>query len=565
MSKINEKLIVYESSPDFSDNPRGLYEYVKENTDYLSFWIIKDKKMLELLKENGVSCALKESEEADEAIRSAKYLVSSSFEFAYEKRPGQIHVSAWHGFPLKLIGFFDSAVGNESAFFDLKIITTKSDIITASSKLSQLTIAGMFAVDPRKVKDIGFPRNDIMLRENARINLKKITDVDIENSKLIFYLPTMRKGLKKEGAQFDKNIFNYSDYDVKALDDFLERHNAYIFAKVHFADNEYYKKNSFALPKRLIFLDTEKLNYHFLTIYHIMDAFDILLTDYSSVYADFLLLNKPIIFSCPDIDIYKIDRGFVIDDPTLMMPGALVKTQKELLMSLRDICCGKDSYVSERKSQLPIFHRYQDSDAGKRLFQEMIKASEQGIQDSTRQLANYFGNTSIYSYGLEGSYEVFFDTGNGFNEKEKYCGHYIVEKDELIIIEINLPEDTQFVRFDPDDTMRCSLKDFKVFVDEEVTEYSIVNGKKVDGVIVFTEIDPQIVIPIKNSMKTIKIEYQCLDLLAFAGRGLIEKEVELTNMRNSLSWKITKPLRKVKDKLKYVSHIKMKYLFTKDM
>ena len=552
MSKINEKLIVYESSPDFSDNPRGLYEYVKENTDYLSFWIIKDKNMMELLRENGVSCALKGSEEADEAIRSAKYLVSASFEFAYEKRPGQIHVSAWHGFPLKLIGFFDSAAGNESAFFDLKIITTQSDIITASSKLSQLTIAGMFAVDPRKVKDIGFPRNDIMLRENARINLKKITDVDIENSKLIFYLPTMRKGLKKEGAQFDKNIFNYSDYDVKALDDFLERHNAYIFAKVHFADNEYYKKNNFALPKRLIFLDTEKLNYHFLTIYHIMDAFDVLLTDYSSVYADFLLLNKPIIFSCPDIDIYKTDRGFVIDDPTLMMPGAIVKTQKELLMSLRELCCGKDNYISERKSQLPIFHRYRDSDAGKRLFQEMIKASEQGIQDSTRQLVNYFGNTSIYSYGLEGSYEVFFDTGNGFNEKEKYCGHYIVEKDELIIIEINLPEDTQFVRFDPDDTMRCFLKDFRVFVDEEVTEYSIVNGKEVDGEIVFTEIDPQIIIPIENGMRTIKIEYQCLDLLAFAGQRLIKKEVELANMRNSSSWKITKPLRKIKSKLGHV-------------
>ena len=549
MSKINEKLIVYESSPDFSDNPRGLYEYVKENTDYLSFWIIKDKNMVEILKQRGVDCALKGSVKAEKAIENAKYLVSSSFEFAYNKRPGQVHISAWHGFPLKLIGFFDSASGNEPAFSDLKIITTKSDIITASSKLSQLTIAGMFAVDPRKVKDIGFPRNDIMLQENGRMNLKKITDIDIENSKLIFYLPTMRKGLKNEGAQFEKNIFNYPDYDVKILDDFLERQNAYIFAKVHFADNEFYKQNNFILPKRLILLDTEKLNYHFLTIYHIMSAFDLLLTDYSSVYADFLLVNRPIVFSCPDIDIYKKDRGFVIDDPTIMMPGAIVKTQKELLVNLKEICDGKDNYASERKSKLSIFHRYQDPYSGERLFHEMIKANDEGIKDSTRQLVDYFGNPSVYSYGLEGTFEIFFDTGKGFSEKEKYCGHYTVEKDETIEIRVELPVNTRFVRFDPDDTARCCLKNFNVYIDGNEKEYVIVNGKKVDGDIVFEEIDPQILIPVEEGAENIKIKYMCLDFFAFAGRRLIEKEAELENMKKSLSWRVTKPLRKVKNKI----------------
>ena len=75
-------------------------------------------------------------------------------------------------------------------------------------------------------------------------------------------------------------------------------------------------------------MDTEALNYHMLTIYHIMDAFDVLVTDYSSVYVDFLLLNKPIIFSCPDIEVYKRDRGFIVDDPEMFMPGAKVKTQR---------------------------------------------------------------------------------------------------------------------------------------------------------------------------------------------------------------------------------------------
>ena len=70
----------------------------------------------------------------------------------------------------------------------------------------------------------------------------------------------------------------------------------------HFADNEFYSKGNFKLPSRMIFLDSYMLNKNYLTIYHIMNAFNVLITDYSSVYVDFMLLNKPIIFSCPDLE-----------------------------------------------------------------------------------------------------------------------------------------------------------------------------------------------------------------------------------------------------------------------
>ena len=60
-----------------------------------------------------------------------------------------------------------------------------------------------------------------------------------------------------------------------------------------------------------------------------------LITDYSSVYVDYLLLDRPIVFSCPDLEKYKKDRGFVVEDPSLLMPGTLVRNQKELINSLR--------------------------------------------------------------------------------------------------------------------------------------------------------------------------------------------------------------------------------------
>lgn len=102
---LNENLIVFESDPDFSDNSRGLWEYISKSTNFETFWIVKNQKILALLKNKGINCSLSGSDTANDMISNAKFLVSSSFEFAYHKRSDQIHISAWHGFPLKLIGF----------------------------------------------------------------------------------------------------------------------------------------------------------------------------------------------------------------------------------------------------------------------------------------------------------------------------------------------------------------------------------------------------------------------------------------------------------------------------
>lgn len=194
---VDEKLMVFESTPDFSDNSRALWEYVDKNTDYATFWVVKDQKMAEALKERGIDCGLEGEETSESMVEKARFLITSSFQFAYQKKSGQIHVSAWHGFPLKLIGFFDSAASDPGDFNALKIMTTQSDLIVAPSRLSQLTLSGMFAVDPRKVKETGYPRNDIMFWSDGKKELAKITDIDVMNSRLIFYLPTMRKGLKE--------------------------------------------------------------------------------------------------------------------------------------------------------------------------------------------------------------------------------------------------------------------------------------------------------------------------------------------------------------------------------
>ena len=569
--RIEKDLMVFISSPDFADNSRGLWEYVVKNTNYKTLWIIRDKAIYDLLLDNGIECALEGSELAKETISKAHYLITSSFDLAYEKKVGQVHVAAWHGFPLKVIGFFDSAASNPESFDDLKIITTQTDLITATSRFSHLTLSGMFAVDPRKVKETGYPRNDIMFWSNAQEELQKLIDIDVKNSRLFFYLPTMRKGLKDEGEHFEKNIFNYSDYNVEELDCFLEKNNAYIIAKVHFADNEMYKSEDFKLPKRLLFLDTQIMNAKLCTIYHIMSVFDGLITDYSSIYADYMLLNKPILFTCPDIEKYKKDRGFVVDDPTLLMPGAIIKTQKELLENLGKILNGEDEYKAERTKKISIFHKYQDANSSRRVLEMMENMAVEGSVDSSKTMGKLFQKfqSPLEQYVVqEVKAEIFFDRGAGYSGKNKEIKKYSLmnKEDNVITVQMELPDDICNIRFDPDDYGRVVMKSMKIYLDGVRQEkYTIVNGQKIGGDIYFGKLDPQIIIPLEGKKaKTLRIEYNVADLYECAG-AVIEKvcgENYLLNQKigqlntllqeiyESTSWRTTEICRNIGRRIK---------------
>ena len=550
---MKKKLFVFESAPDFADNSRGFWEYLKNNENVDTFWCVRDENMCHRMQEKGIRCALFGTDEANEMIEQADCFITSSFEFAYAKKKNLIHVSAWHGFPLKLIGYFDSASPNTD-FMNLKVITAQSDMITATSRSCQLNMSGMLSVDPNKVKVTGFPRNDLLYTENGKENLKQLLNVDL-NSKFIFYLPTMRKGLKEEGKQFEDNIFNYDDYDAKALDAFLAENNAYIVSKFHFADQEYYKKNDFEIPERMILLDTNTMNEKLLTIYHIMNAFDVLITDYSSVYVDYLLLDRPIVFSCPDLEEYKKDRGFVVEDPSLLMPGTLVHNQKELINSLR--AC--DLEKNKRKHMMPYFHKHCDPYSSKRLYDEIVKKFLNNDYDFDKKLGKAYlpGYSNLCSYNMDLHTEIYLDKGNGLNEHDKlYIDKNVQNNGDEIVYEISDLKDVTYMRFDPDTNGHWVIENLKIKVNDTLLPFHVFNGVQVENKIFLLEFDPQIHIDLneKNvgSLKisfTIYESYQNMHLITEVLCEVNEKNLiyknELNSIKNSRSYKATEKIKKV--------------------
>jgi hypothetical protein len=109
----------------------------------------------------------------------------------------------------------------------------------------------------------------------------------------------------------------------------------------------------------------------------------------------------------------------------------------------------------------------------------------------------------------KGQGTFYFDTGKNFNEDEKVRFRLMKDQNNFSY-ELVLPTNVQFVRFDPVEWCGCFLQNLVITSDTgEVLNYQILNGlKSENNGIVFTTIDPQILIDVKNKGIE-KITVQC--------------------------------------------------------
>ena len=85
-------------------------------------------------------------------------------------------------------------------------------------------------------------------------------------------------------------------------------------------------------------LEKEKLQ-----LYELIGISDALISDYSSVAVDYLLLDRPLGYVLADYEIYREKRGFVFDARDL----------KQFLLHISD---GTDAYRAERRKMLSQMH-----------------------------------------------------------------------------------------------------------------------------------------------------------------------------------------------------------------
>ena len=328
----NNNKYVFISNPLYSDNCKYLYEYYEENNlEKTIVWLSWKRKDYSLLNKYNFKYYNFFSFKGLFHFVTSKFIFSTHCEGQALKSSNQIYIDLWHGLPLKTI--YSLIKGNET-----KVYCSNVDYRIVPTLEMKEIFEKAFNSKNTKHKIIGQPCN--IKLDNKRILSNQLIQ---PNSKIVLYVPTFRKS---DIFDYDGEFQWFSDknFDINSFNTFLNRENIVIFVKLHPAEEKIVNLENISLSN-IIIIKTSYLIDNNLDIYNLLPEIDTLITDYSSIYFDFLLYDKPIIFSIGDIENYKKNRGLAWSDYEQWMPGDKVYYQKELEKALLK----KDFYEEERK------------------------------------------------------------------------------------------------------------------------------------------------------------------------------------------------------------------------
>ena len=331
----------------YNYNSRYLFEYVKENLPEITpLFVINDPELRNSLSSKYGKQYFIETE----SIQGIRQALSAGVWFTSAGLPAygtglhkkRLIINLWHGVPLKKIALLDPNLKKAARIYFKKIFSENyTCILTTSHKLIPL-MARSFAVSEDKIKVWGQPRNDGLFQKNdCREILGQLFPDLPEYTKTVLYAPTFR-----DYGQVQ--LFPFKDFDQEQLEAFLEEKNMLLFIRTHVAE-----QGSAApyLGKRIRFLGNEQAE----DVTGILNIFDCLITDYSSIYIDYLLTDKPMIFLPYDRQQYLDGRGmnFDYDDVT---PGPKPETFNDFLDALSP---KEDFWKSERTRVNRLFNEIQ--------------------------------------------------------------------------------------------------------------------------------------------------------------------------------------------------------------
>lgn len=320
----NKKIIVYGAwyGNNFTDNSKYVFLEASKDKEYKNIWISKNKKVVEELKTKGYKAEYIYSIKgiiyqliAGKAVVCVGYPDLCRPLIAHKKI---LHL--WHGVPLKKICYDVSLPGFLERLQDVFFRDTR---VLYTSKNYYEIYKRCFGKDDKHLFLCGQPRNDIFYDSNLidREMLDQFKKISVQ-TKTIVYLPTHRHE-GKELLNLDKHI------DFAKLDLFCKENNMDFFIKKHF-----YHLNEPLISGYDNIHDISNTDYD---AQFLLSQADVLITDYSSCYVDYLLRCKPIIFFQYDKDNYiKNERDFYYDNE-YVQPGIVATSYSELEDALAKI------------------------------------------------------------------------------------------------------------------------------------------------------------------------------------------------------------------------------------
>ncbi|WP_195542934.1 CDP-glycerol glycerophosphotransferase family protein [Massiliimalia timonensis] len=344
---LEETSILYEAyeGTGMNCNPYALFLTALKDQrlkNYSHVWSISSWQLIAQLEKKwknypNVSFVLRGSENYFKALSRCKYLINNhSFPPYFSKKEGQVLITSWHGITVKTIGF-DFPTGKLESWNQTRIYLQTDWFLAANDfmKNNLATAYKMQDIFHGKVLVEGYPRNDFLVNSDRAQIFNQLSEHGIQadsGKKIILYAPTW-KGEKFSSPSIDLERL---DAEIESLKSNIDLDQYQVLIKPHQVVyrhlSEHERKCGKYIPPMV---ETNEL----------LSVVDILISDYSSIFVDFMCTKKPVLFYLPDLESYSDYRGIYFKPEEL--PGPTTNRIEEIASYINDIEAVKEEYADK--------------------------------------------------------------------------------------------------------------------------------------------------------------------------------------------------------------------------
>ncbi|MRX68167.1 CDP-glycerol glycerophosphotransferase, TagB/SpsB family [Flavobacterium resistens] len=332
----NKKIFLYGSffGESFSDNSKYLFLISNEKrSDIIHVWISTNREDIKQIRSKGFKAFHKFSLKGVyyEFMAGSHFYTQSVWDTSFFITHNANRVNLWHGIPLKKIGadcypptkpsILREAINNRPYIFEAK------EMVLVPSKFVYPFFSSAFRVSSSSLLIAPYPRLMLFLMDKTELftwirdfetdYVKTILDKANKYENIWTYMPTWRDA--------NPSFITEAIKDWNEFDEIARNNNALLIVKVHFMTK---MPEGLESLTNIIFYDSKA------DFYPILALSDLLITDYSSVFFDYLLMKKPIIFYAFDLEDYKLNSRNMYFDYEEIVFGNIIYSYKELVKLL---------------------------------------------------------------------------------------------------------------------------------------------------------------------------------------------------------------------------------------